>query len=167
MSIKVRMQAAGLIARTKPLLLKEEFSSKSRLKKLAGMIKEAIAEDKKDLLNLLRHARSFATSYEEAIQEQLAAIKAVSILSDKTDAIKDFIAKLTDAGKRAGLYYRLYREKKQQFLALIKKTPVDWDEKLIGWIKKEKPTWEAVKNLLGTLADASLSITADVVKSVK
>jgi len=167
MSMKERMKAAALMLKCKVLLLRDKNDTKARKKKwvdLRGKLekksdqaqtKKGHEEQKKveaiqDVLPLIELVLKAVDEYGKEIEKLSKLVKEAKILDD-TDKLVEFNKDVKYELDQMRIFYDRYKERKGKALIALKKTAVawkkDWDDRLIAWVRKEKPTWESVKKL--------------------
>lgn len=153
--LKLRADVTSIIAKTKPLLLKEQLKCKDRAKKVLDLKKQAEKLNDDKVVKLAASMQKHAAGYQKAVEGQLKLIKDVSILNSPPADLQAFIANLAAGGKAATDVFDKYRDRKQKLRVHLKKDDKDWPDKLCAFFESEKPTWKSVQKSLAAVADSA------------
>jgi wyosine [tRNA(Phe)-imidazoG37] synthetase (radical SAM superfamily) len=118
------------------------------------MLINARANGDKALATKIEHMRSFADRFAAALVAQENLIKGVNVLTDKSSELKKFLAEMNGLQDRVDTFTRMYKAMKEQVYKQLKNPDDEWDDKVIAWLKKDKPGVEMLKRLCGSLIDA-------------
>src|SRR5260370_1277866 len=109
MGLKERMKAASLVAKYKAILFKDIPKAKGRLTKWRNLIAEANDKKDKGAASRANDVLRAAVDYAEQLDKMAGLIKRVSLLTDNTAKIEQFIEKMGKSVRATNKAYQAYR----------------------------------------------------------